>query len=452
LFDILLSDKDSCPLYMQLYQYIRQLIQTGVLNDGTKLPSIRSVQLQLHISKTTVESAYQLLMAEGYVVGKPRSGFVVVQPLTEGPPLKPIMDFSGDTHTEDPVTEAFIDFSLLDVDRDSFPNKAWRSALTEAVSRYSSTLHQYGDPKGEIALRRSIAQYLRTSRGVDCVPDQIIIGSGISYSFYLLSKLIGASGAIAIEEDSIAQVRQTITQHGFRIMPLPLFDETRMLDIEAEGIQAMYVTPSHRPTGKILTYAMKQQLLHWAAANQVFVIEDDYDGEFRYRGKSVPSLQGFDQQGVIIYIGTFSKAFTPALRMNYMVLPEQLLRRLRSMAYILSCPSRIDQLAMSIFMAKGHWYRHIKKIRKMYRMKHDFMVRLIERYLSSSVVIEAEGAGLHIEVSVREHYDVNTLIQLASRSGIRLYDSQGSRIFLGFGGLTLQEIERGILQLKKAWS
>ncbi len=460
MFDILLSDKGTGPLYMRLYQSIREQVENGGLRNGKKLPSVRAIQQQLRVSKTTVESAYQLLVAEGHVISKPKSGFIVVQPNEGTPSSKPRLketdldNRNRDTHSINyhAIENKIIDFSLLDVDKDTFPAKAWRSSLTEAVTRYSDTLHEYGEPQGEFVLRRSIAQYLRSSRGVICEPEQIVIGSGISYSLFLLTKLWGSAGAIAFEERSIAQVGNIFAQHGFRIVPSKL--------ISSETVQAAYVTPSHRPSGQPLTNAMKAHLLQWAVDNQAFIVEDDYDGEFRFRGRPVPSLQGADQQGVVIYVGTFSKAFTPALRMNYMVLPRKLLSKLHSIEYLLSSPSRMDQLAMSIFMERGHWYRHIKRIRKRYREKQDKLIRLIEENLSPLVQVKADGAGLHVEMTIRFQCDRNKLIRRALEEGVRVYGSQDDnmlieedypKLFLGFGGISDEEMAKGINLLKKAW-
>jgi len=206
---------------------------------------------------------------------------------------------------------------------------------------------------------------------------------------------------------------------------------------------------------------MKEYLLHWAATNQVYVIEDDYDGEFQYRDRPVPSLQGADQYGVVIYMGTFSKAFTPALRMNYMVLPEQLLIKLHSMEHVLSCPSRMDQLAMSVFMERGHWYRHIRRTRKRYRAKRDYLVKLIEEHLSPFTQAKVDSVGLHIEIKVRAKHSRSKLIELAYQEGVLLYgpqyegqyqEGEQSKIYLGFGGVSDDEMEKGILLMKKAWA
>jgi GntR family transcriptional regulator/MocR family aminotransferase len=463
LIDIYLSNQDEGPLYMQLYKKLRKLIQEGILADGMKLPSVRSLQEHLRISKTTIESAYHQLLAEGYITSKPRSGFVVVHPHSRLQLLKPTPYAKFvDEQVISGSTQDLIDFNLLDVDRDTFPSAAWRSALTDVMALYRATLHQYGDPKGEYSLRSMISKYVRSSRSVYCSPEQIIIGAGISYSLFLLSKLFEYSTTVAFEEASIAQVGSNFSQNGFQVTSFQFSDRTlNVADLEIKNVQILYVTPSHRPSSKPLTFSMRQQLLDWAITKHAYIIEDDYDGEFRYGGKTIPSLQGLDPKGVVIYIGTFSKAFTPALRMNYMVLPVRLLEKLHSIQNVLSCPSRMDQLAMKLFMERGHWYRHINRIRRTYRKKYELLTQLIKQYFSPAIQFEENDAGLHIELKVQTECDEATLIKLALAEGVRVYGPQMSeqksnrgysKIYLGFGGVRMGDMERGILLLKRAWS
>jgi len=235
MIDIVLQDSEQGPLYMRLYRYFRSLIEDGTLQNGTKLPSVRAAQQQLGVSKSTVENAYQLLLAEGYVYSQPRSGFVIVQPAaSQSRPIKQEADrhlrnASIEADGAAPAAAPVIDFNLLSVDYESFPAKAWRSALTEALDRHNGSLHEYGDPRGEYALRSHIAQYLLTSRGVKCEPEQIVIGLGFSYSLFVLKMLLQNAGAVAVEQSSIAQVGSMFTQHGFQLAPIPFVTDPSAL-------------------------------------------------------------------------------------------------------------------------------------------------------------------------------------------------------------------------------
>ncbi|MBO9607646.1 MAG: PLP-dependent aminotransferase family protein [Paenibacillaceae bacterium] len=470
MFDVTLSalsEQEAGPLYMRLYRHFRRMMADGALPEGARLPSVRAAQQQLQVSKTTVESAYQLLLAEGCIYSKPKSGFVVVGAAGAGEATAPEtgtkrrLTAAASASTAAPAEERMIDFHLLHVDPDSFPAKAWRSALGEATTRYRALLHEYGDPQGERALREHVAHYLQQSRGVRCEPERIVVGTGFSYSLFLIKQLLGGAGRVSFEQTSFAQVGSIFRQHGFDPVPVALFDDAGLAqDQEEPSLQAVYVTPSHRQAGKPLTNDRKERLLGWAAANGLYVIEDDYDGEFRYGGKPVPALQAADRHGAVIYVGTFSKAFTPALRMNYMVLPPRLAGRLDTVESLLSCPSRMDQLAMGVFMERGHWYRHLKRIRKRYRAKRDLLCRLIERELSPFVRVDAGSSGLQVELAAAaELGGGERLIALARQAGVRVYGAQheegsrdgGTRLYAGFGSVTEEEMERGVRLLRKAW-
>ncbi|MBO9596984.1 MAG: PLP-dependent aminotransferase family protein [Cohnella sp.] len=445
------------PLYAQVYKHIRTLIQEGALAGGTKLPSVRSLKQQLNISKTTVETAYQMLLEEGYAYSKNRSGLIVVNP---GPANPPRQRSALAVRIENQALTAegtFIDFSLLTIDGDSFPLRQWKSVMGEALSLHADSVHQYGDARGEYELRESVARYLRNSRGVACAPDQIIIGTGFSYSIQLLSRLFGDRVNVGIEEHGIAQVRSYFTDHRFPIVPYSLEGDVRWGD----DFRILYATPSHRPTGDPMSYLQRQQLLQWAYANQGYIIEDDYDGELRLSGNPIPSLQGMDKHGAVIYIGTFSKMFTPSLRLNYMVLPPELLGRLQSLEHMLSAPSRMDQWAMELFISRGHWYRHIRRMRRIYRIKLEALIRLIRSYMPDTARIGSSGSGLHIELSLTTEANADTLIAMAREEGVLVYGSPdphirsiggNPKIYLGFGGVAESDMLLGVQALRRAWS
>ncbi|RIX60559.1 PLP-dependent aminotransferase family protein [Paenibacillus nanensis] len=434
---------------MQLYRHLRTLIHEGVLKDGTKLPSILSLRNQIKVSKTTIETAYHMLLEEGYVYSKERSGLYVIHP---GPPVS----------SDPPRKTAAIDFSLLAVDKASFPMRLWKAAVGESLLLLSESIHQYGDPFGEQGLRDSLAHYLRSSRGVVCSPEQIVIGSGFSYVLQLLSKLFGKQTKVGMERYSIAQVRTIFDQHPFHIVPF-VVDENKVQlpSDEAGGLRLLYTTPSHRPAGAPLPYAHRLKMLQWAYENDGFIIEDDYDGELRISGKPVPAIQGLDRGDRVIYIGTFSKAFTPAIRINYMVLPRRLLHSLQSMPYTLSPPSRIDQTAVGLLLSRGHWYRHLRRMNQIYRKKYELLASCVQENMPQSVTIHNSGTALHMHLSVEAPVPSAILVEAARKEGVIVYESQDpdsesacglSSIYLGFGGLDESEIRLGVQRLKSAWS
>ncbi|WP_019640707.1 PLP-dependent aminotransferase family protein [Paenibacillus fonticola] len=473
MFDILLPDQDDRPLYQQLYMLIRDQIRSGSIANGMRLPSIRALQVQLNISKTPIETAYHMLVAEGYVVSIPRSGLYVESS------HKP---FTAVHHVEDngfqgkitsnmpkrtPVPPAeFIDFDPTALAQHIFPARIWSKTLKEALENHLDRVGKYGDAQGEYELRLAVADYLRASRGVNCLAEQIIIGSGMAYSIGILTKLLRDIHRVAIEEPGYNLVRDQFVLNGCSILPIPLNDKgISLTELEASEAQLVYVTPSHQfPTGSIMPYPERERLLEWAAARNAYIIEDDYDGEFRYLGKPIPSLQGLDKHGRVIYIGTFSKSLTPALRMNYMVIPPKLIAQLSAMPHeLIFAPSRLEQWAMQSFIEQGHWYRHIRKVRNLYRKKHQHLIKLIQTHLGCHVEITGQNAGLHIQLAVKKPKTPEELVSSAARAGVKVYDFQKMwmhrkqhsteypKVYLGFAGLSLAEMESGIRLLQEAW-
>ncbi|QHT62509.1 PLP-dependent aminotransferase family protein [Paenibacillus lycopersici] len=472
--DLALTFDADEPLYRQLYSQIRTRIQDGVLKDGTKLPSIRSLGRQLGMSKTTIETAYHMLLEEGFVIGKERAGMIVVNPgagrlKTAVPDARQEPAGESDAAAQAggsgqgrAVRARPIDFSLLTIDGDAFPVRLWKSVVGESIAIHADSLHDYGDPQGEYAFRESLAHYLQQSRGVRCSPEQIVVGTGISSSLQLLARLLGERLAIGIEHPGIAQVGRIFRQNRLRLLPFAIPEGGGLAqELARHRIQALYVTPSHRPTGEPLPYAVRQQMLQWAYAHRSYIIEDDYDGELRLSGKPIPSLQGLDTGGAVIYLGSFSKVFTPALRMNYMVLPPRLAEGLHAIDPVFACPSRMNQWAMQLFMSRGHWYRHLRRMRKRYRVKRETLVELLRRHLPEAVRVGGSGSGLHLELSVSASAGAGRLIELARQAGVLVYGSQdeparldgGSpKIYLGFGGVKEEDMERGVRLLAEAWS
>ncbi|MFC5702598.1 PLP-dependent aminotransferase family protein [Cohnella faecalis] len=463
-----LTAHSSQPQYMQLYTQIRDQIRSGGVPYGSRLPSVRSLRLQMNISKSTIETAYQILLTEGYAVSKPRSGLYVANPLGVKP-YRPSKD-SGSAPGEhphsppSPTSEPFsIDFRPSAIDEHSFPVRIWRKMLHDALDRSPDKICKYGDPQGEHSFRSVLAEYLRNSRGVVCTPEQIVIGTGIRYCIGVLSKLLTGIGPVAFEEPGYAPVREHLISNGFQIAPIPVVDQgISVEELDNSPAQAVYVTPSHQfPTGRVIPYPERELLLQWARKRNAYIIEDDYDGEFRYFVKPIPSLQGLDRDGRVIYVGTFSKAFTPALRMNYMVLPLELVDKMKNVQYLLDGPSRIDQWAMESFMEQGHWYRHIRRMRKIYGKRHHRFIETIRAHFGDRVQITGHNAGLHIQLTVKTRQPSEALVRLAAEEGVRVYDlpemwmkphrSEHPQIYLGFGGMDENGIDKGARLLRKAW-
>ncbi|WCN36192.1 PLP-dependent aminotransferase family protein [Aneurinibacillus uraniidurans] len=455
------------PLYIQLYQYIKEEIQTGRIPSSTRLPSIRQLAHFLHISKTTIQVAYQQLLAEGYIESKERSGFYVVDMASESfehPPASYSSPSPNRDSNRKPKPIRY-DFYMSKIDVDHFPYDKWRMCSNQSMNLEQKQLLSYGDRQGEIGLRRALSQYLRQARAVNCSEEQLVIGAGTQTMIRLLCQLIGLDGnPIAMEEPGYHGVRTMFQQLGFSIKPIPLEEDGIAIDeLVRSKAKVVYITPSHQyPLGMVMPIAKRMKLLHWAEENGSLIIEDDYDGEFRYHGRPIPSLQGLDAHGNVVYIGTFSKSLMPAIRISYMVLPERLLNVYhKNLLTNDQTASRLHQNTLQLFMESGEWERHIRRMRKVYQKKHDVLLQTIKNVMQGNVTITGQDAGLHIVMKVHSGIHVEELVKIAEESGVKVYSTANDwcscpkeyppLILLGFGGLSLQEIVQGIERLHAAW-
>ncbi|WP_313891753.1 PLP-dependent aminotransferase family protein [Psychrobacillus sp.] len=456
-------------MYFQLYQHIKKDIIRGKLTAKTRLPSIRSLSSHLHISRNTVESAYHKLIDEGYVQSKPRSGLYVIELELDKLPLpypnkrKPL-EVSKQVVATNPKIQ--YDFRYGDVDNEHFPLATWRKLSNQCSQPEHVELFSYGDSQGEHGLRVEIAKYLYDSRGVNCSADQIIIGAGIQYLLSLLSALMSTdSNSIAMEEPGYDVVRKVFRHNGFQINPIPLEkDGLNIQNLYESKSSIVYITPSHQfPYGMVMPIAKRMQLLKWAADHDGIIIEDDYDSEFRYVGKPIPSLQSLDTNNHTVYLGTFSKCLLPSLRIAYMILPPKLLELYKKQGYRLydQTVSWFHQKTLELFMRNGHWEAHIRKMRKVYHRKQSQLIEKIKELMGEQVTIIGQNAGLHILLRVHNGMIEEELIRAAADHGVKVYavspfwekqsQAEASMIQIGFGGLSSEDIVTGIQSLYRAW-
>ncbi|WDL98084.1 MocR-like pyridoxine biosynthesis transcription factor PdxR [Alicyclobacillus sp. ALC3] len=458
------NNETKLPYYRQLYWFIRTEIEAGRIAVGTKLPSVRELATSLQISKTTVESAYQQLVAEGYITSTSRTGFFSLPP--EETFVRPSRTQTLTAHSgADETATCEIDFHPAHTDTSQFPKTTWRKLFNEVLNNMDDETLQFGNPLGEWGLRQQIAQYLQQSRGVRCTSDQIVIGNGLHSSIQLLWQLLNNDRTmLAMEDPGYTKVRSWFHRLSVPVIPIEVEDD----GLSVKGLQESqanlaYVTPSHQfPNGMVMSYTKRKQLLQWASVRNRFILEDDYDGEFRYTEKPIPSLQGLDMNDTVVYIGTFSKSLSSALRMNYMVLPIQLLNRLMDLRLPLEpAVSRILQAVMERFMESGHWETHLRRMRRVYRKKHEVLIESLRAEFGSSIVLKGYGAGLHVSVTLVDHPRKEVeLIESAESVGVGVYnfpqsrehtDSYSPTLYLGFGGLTPEQIRDGVHRLRRVW-
>lgn len=474
----LTNEKNKC-LYLQIYEYIRDEIRSGKLLTGEKLPSTRSLAEYLQVARSTVDAAYGQLAAEGYLEAKPHKGYFIssvedlldIDSLDENAFEKMFPDVRqkgkapvGSVREKEPI----YDFSPHAISLKDFPFATWKKIIRNILVDANRDIFVRGDAQGDLPLRETIARYLHSSRGVNCRPDQIVVGAGTDYLFMLLEKILGRHVPIAMEEPTYERAYRIFQSFAYEITAVPVDGNGMNVEkLRKSGARVAYVMPSHQyPTGIVMPIGRRIELLRWAMEKpDRYLIEDDYDSEFRYRGKPIPSLQASDSVGKVIYMGTFSKSIAPAIRVGYMVLPSRLLESYRNnCGCYASTVSRIDQRILDEFIRNGYFERYLNKMRKIYKEKHDYLLTLLHPF-ENSFRISGENAGLHLLLASKKNVTEKELLLAAEKEGIRIYGmsqacmegqeiekSFHNTVLLGYGALEKAELKEGIELLKKAWS
>ena len=460
----MLDQKSNIPLYLQLADYIKQEIAAGKINPQEKLPSKRKLSNYLGLSLNTIQSAYDQLKAEGYIESKPRKGLYVTN-FEDDIIINQEYPPNLEVKSEEVQANNKIDFNSGKIDLNHFPYSIWRKLAVQSLYEDQGELFYSGNPQGELELRQQIASHLFASRGVRCSSDQIIIGAGTQVLMGMLCLLIGKDHTFALENPGFHRIRAVLQDLGIPFVSIPLDEEgidVKLL-INSEA-NAAYVTPSHQfPYGMVMPISRRLALLKWAEERKGYIIEDDYDGEYRYKGQPIPSLQGLDAKGRVVYLGTFSKSLIPSIRISYLILPESLLKKYKeSFTIYKQTVSRLHQDTLARFMKNGHWQTHLNKMRTLYRKKHQILIISIKRYLRDNVKIIGEHSGLHIVLEVNNRMEEEVLIRRALDAGVKVYPlsvyhdtdikKDHAHILMGFGGLSESEIDTGIQRLKKAWN
>lgn len=464
------TDSGKC-LYEQIYEYIRDEIKRGRLLSGERLPSTRALAEYLQISRSTVEFAYEQLLSEGYIEARPYRGYFVckVEELPGEDLGEVYVQTAQDTakHTTEPAVT--VDFYPNGLDMSEFPFGVWKKITKNILNDNHAELFSLGEPQGDYDLRQTISRYLHSSRGVSCTPEQIVVGAGNDYLLLLLEKLLGRHVGIAMENPTYMRAYRIFKSFAYPIEIVEM-DENGMCveDLRTKQVKAAYVMPSHQyPTGITMPIGRRMELLKWAKeAEERYLIEDDYDSEFRYKGKPIPALQGADTAGKVIYIGTFSKAIAPAIRVSFLVLPPKLLRRYHEECnFYSSTVSRIDQRILNEFIKDGYFERYLNKNRKIYREKHDLLLQELKPF-GKRFTISGEHAGLHVVLTAKDaRLSEQELLKAAADVGVKVYAfsdacieaggygilDDGAKVILGYGGLKKEEIQEGVAKLKQAW-
>ncbi len=428
---------------------------SGRIVSGERLPSKRSLATQLRVSVNTVDTAYGMLVAEGYISSRERSGFFACA-VSSGSGIAPSRESRNRVERDN---KTLYNFGTSAIDSTLFPFKLWCRIEREVLG--DEQLLNLGDKQGDYNLRDAVSRYLRAYRGVECEPEDVVIGAGIDYLLCTVARLFEGSH-VAIENPGYGRAERVFRDFGAKTTYISL--DKRGMDVEKLSFspaKLVYVTPSCQfPTGITMPVSRRQEMLAWAEEdNERFIVEDDYNSEFRFSGRPIPALKSLDAGGKVIHIGTFSKSVAPSLRVAYMVLPEHLLLRWRERFGSYACTvSRFEQQALYRFIDKGHFSRHINRLRVACKRRRDCLIKALKENFKNKVNIVASETGLHVVADFSLNITEEEMLSKAEQNGLNIismndfcHSSQKSynrRIILGFSAMTEQQILKAVELLK----
>lgn len=439
LLGVVLDPTSGTPLHRQIYEGVRHAILSGGLAPGTRLASTRSTAADLTVSRTTVTSAFAQLMAEGYLVGRVGSGTRVSDALPDPPMLADAPRVSAartgtqrtllprrrlDDPGFGPPSEAARPLWPANPCVAAFPTREWARRLAREWGS-SATCHlEYGGPQGDRRLRDAIAAYVARARGVRCVRDQVVIVSGAQQAFFLCAHLLlDSSDSVWMEDPGYPFARRALESTGARIVPVPI--DACGLDVMS-GLQRqpkpklVYVTPSHQcPLGVAMTVARRLELLQFARRANAWVLEDDYDSEYRYRSRPLPALQSLDRDDRVIYVGSFSKTLLPSVRLGFLVLPAQLVETFANARTVIDRHSpSVEQAVLATFISDGSFERHIRRMRAMYMERRDVLLQSLRDEMRGDIQVSDADAGLYVTGWLRQGVSEKAVVAAAAERGV----------------------------------
>ena len=409
-----LKKSPGVPLYEALYRAIRADILSGILPPGAKLPSKRALSLHLEVSKITVEAAYAQLLAEGYIRSREKVGYFVeaverhaaprVIPAPVRMEVPPQLDLTGSAPRQ-------------------FPFPVWSRLLREVMLDYGENLLLQSPNTGIPALRAAIAEHLSAFRGMQVDESCILIGAGTDFLYNLLIQLLGRDKCYAVEEPGYGKIRRIYAAAGATCVSAAL-DENGVRPESLKNAQVLHCSPNHHfPLGLVTPVGRRLELLRWAEEGNRYIIEDDYDCEFRFDAHPMPSLQSLDHSGRVIYMNTFSKSLAPSIRISYMVLPRPLMEKFqRELGFYSSTVPSFEQHTLARFLSRGYFEKHINRLRRSYKGLRNRVIEVLENSpLSDQFTIEERDAGLHFLLRVQTDLSDEALCARCAEAGIRVY-------------------------------
>ena len=410
-----LKKSPGVPLYEALYRYIRADILGGTLQPGEKLPSKRALAENLEVSKITVEAAYNQLLSEGYICSREKVGYFVEAVQRHAPAPAAVCQ-----------TEETPDAPALDLTGGGtvhFPFSVWTRLQREVMLDYGEKLLLPMPNQGIYELRKAISDHLAAFRGLHAPPENILIGAGTDFLYNILIQLLGREFCYAVEEPGYGKIRQIYAAGGVRCTSAELDDYGVRPDSLTEA-QVLHISPSHHfPTGLVTPVSRRSELLAWARETGGYIIEDDYDSEFRFDAHPMPAMQSMDRDGRVIYMNSFSKTLAPSIRISYLVLPTGLMNRFREKLGFYGCtvPS-FEQYTLARFLCRGHFEKHINRMRKFYRSRRNRVIEMLKSCpFAGKLTILEQDAGLHFLLKVETELSDAQLVEKLNRCGIRIH-------------------------------
>lgn len=401
------------PLYESLYRFIRADILTGVLQAGDKLPSKRTLAEHLEVSKITVEAAYAQLLSEGFISAREKVGYFV-EPVAHAPAMQELpVDMPA-------VPEADgVDLTANGPAR--FPFSVWSRLQREVMLDFGEELLRPLPNQGHLALRQAIARHLAAFRGMEVDPKNILIGAGTDFLYNLLIQLLGRERRYAVEDPGYGKILRIYAAGGASCVAVPM-DQQGVIPEALGPADVLHISPNHHfPTGQVMPVSRRLELLSWAAKGG-WIIEDDYDSEFRFDSRPKPAIHSLDRAGRVIYMNTFSKTLAPSIRISYMVLPGPLMEEFQQRLGFYSCtvPS-FEQYTLERFLSRGYFEKHINRMRRFYKYRRNVLVDMLENSpISNKITILEQDAGLHFLIRVDTQDSDEALVHRFAQAGIRI--------------------------------
>ena len=450
-------------LYEQLYRCVKEDILSGRLAAGEKLPSKRALASHLEISVITVKNAYEQLMAEGYLSGVEKRGYFVssvLPPVTAAPPAP------QETAAEPEERQWFLDLVTNSIDAEDFPFTVWARLMRQTILERGTGLLHSTPPQGAWALRRAIAAHLRQFRGMDTGAEQIIVGAGTEVLYTLLVQLFGRERIYGVEDPGYGKIARIYRSNGAAVAAIPLDDAGLSAEeLRRSGADVVHISPSHHyPTGRVMPITRRQELLHWAQERpERIILEDDYDSEFRFVGRPIPTLFSIDGGEQVVYLNTFSKTIAPSIRISFMVLPRHLLADFQEKLGFYACTvSAFEQYTLASFLSGGYYEKHLSRMRKHYRQKRDAVIGAVRQSpLADRATITEEDAGLHFLLRLDGAPPDDVLRREAEAQGVRLAmlsdyyqrpeDAPQHVLVVNYTGIDIEKLPAALERLAELW-